>query len=258
MNAQCQARPSTAAEIADFREQYRQEMNCQIVHDSIHRRAGWTITYVLETGDTPVGYGSVAIGGPWKDKPALFEFFVAPEQRARAFDLFEALLATSGAGFMEIQSNDTLLAVMLHTYAREVESEKIVFHDKLTTALSAKGATLRCVTSDEETSAQIEQRQGGPEWVLEVEGQVVGQGGILFHYNRPYGDIYMEVAEPFRRRGLGSYFVQELKRVTYELGAIPCARCSPTNVASRQTLQRAGFVPFASMLTGIIGPRKAG
>jgi hypothetical protein len=29
-----------------------------------------------------------------------------------------------------------------------------------------------------------------------------GQGGILDHYNRPYGDIYMEVAEPFRRRGL--------------------------------------------------------
>ncbi len=22
-------------------------------------------------------------------------------------------------------------------------------------------------------------------------------GGILFHYNEPYGDIYMEVAEPF-------------------------------------------------------------
>lgn len=64
----------------------------------------------------------------------------------------------------------------------------------------------------------------------------------------------MEVAEPFRRRGFGSYFVQELKHACYELGAVPGARCNPTNVASRKTLQRAGFVPFAHILNGIIAP----
>ena len=97
---------------------------------------------------------------------------------------------------------------------------------------------------------QIEQRQGGPEWLVEWNGHVVGNGGILFHYNFPYGDIYMEVGEPFRRRGLGSYLVQELKRACYELGAIPGARCDPTNAASRRTLQRAGFAPFAHILIG--------
>ena len=249
---QAQAKPSSAPDVLSLRERHREEMNCQIVHDSIHRRAGWTLTYLLEIGGNAAGFGSMAIAGPWKDKPTLFEFYVLPEHRARAFDLFEALLATSRPGFMEIQSNDALLAVMFHTYARDIASEKIVFHDKLTTALPASGATLRCVNSDEETRMQIEQRQGGPEWRLELDGQVAGQGGILFHYNQPYGDIYMEVAEAFRRRGLGSWFVQELKRAAYELGAIPCARCSPTNTASRRTLQKAGFVPFAHMLTGVI------
>ncbi len=75
---------------------------------------------------------------------------------------------------------------------------------------------------------------------------------ILFHYNRPYGDLYMEVSEPFRRRGLGSYLIQELKRACYELGAIPCARCNSTNNPTRWTLQRAGFVPFAHILNGSI------
>jgi len=154
---------------------------------------------------------------------------------------------------MEIQSNDPLLAVMLHTYASDIASEKVVFHGKLTTTLPANGATLRRVTSEEETRAHIEQRQGGPEWLLELDGKIAGQGGILFHYNRPYGDIHMEVAEPFRRRGLGSWFVQELKHAAYGLGAVPCARCNPTNIPSRRTLQMAGFVPFAHMLTGIIG-----
>ncbi len=249
---QAQAKLACASDFLAFRERYREEMNCQIVHDSIHRRTGWTLTYGLELDALPVGFGSVAIGGPWKDRPTLFEFYVLPQHRSFAFDLFEALLSVSGPRFMEIQSNDPLLAVMLHTYAREVVSEKIVFHDKVSTVLSDNGATVRRTTSDEETRAHIAQQQGGPEWVLELDGNVVAQGGILFHYNRPYGDIYMEVAEAFRRRGLGSYLVQELKRAAYDLGCIPCARCSPTNIPSRRTLQKAGFIPFAHMLTGVI------
>jgi GNAT superfamily N-acetyltransferase len=252
-----QAKLSSALDVLPFRERYREEMNCQIVHDSIHRRAGWTLTYALQLDAISVGFGSVAIGGPWNGKPTLFEFYVLPQHRSFCFDLFEALLSVSEPRFMEIQSNDPLLAVMLHTYARDIASESIVFHDKARTMLSADGATLRRITSEEETRAHIEQRQGGPQWVLELDGNVVAQGGILFHYNRPYGDIYMEVAEAFRRRGLGSYLVQELKRAAYDLGSVPCARCNPANLPSRRTLQKAGFIPFAHMLTGVIPTESA-
>jgi len=248
------ARLSDNAETLPFRVQYRQEMNCQIVHDSIHSRPGWTLTYMLQIDDQDAGFGSVAVGGPWTDKPTLLEFYVLPAQHTRAFDLFEALLEAASARFMEIQSNDTLAAVMLHTYARDIASEKIVFHDERTTALAANGATLRCVTSDDDAQRHIEDRRGGPEWLLEVDGQVAGKGGILFHYNRPYGDIYMEVSEPYQGRGLGAWLVQDLKRLAYQLGAVPCARCSPQNIASRRTLQKAGFAPFAHMLTGDIPP----
>jgi GNAT superfamily N-acetyltransferase len=198
------------------------------------------------------GFGSVAIGGPWKDKPTIFEFYVLPEHRSRAFDMFQAFLETSAARFFEVQSNDTLLAVMLHTYGAGIASEKIVFRDNLTTHHPANDAVLRRVTPELEIQICLEQRQGGGEWLLEVDGDVAAKGGILFHYNRPYGDIYMEVNEPFRRRGLGCLLVQELKRACYELGAIPCARCNPTNVASRRTLQRAGFAPFAHILNASI------
>ena len=74
----------------------------------------------------------------------------------------------------------------------------------------------------------------------------------MFHYNRPYGDIYMKVAEPFRRRGLGSYIVQELKKICYGMGNIPCARCNTSNIISRKTLQKAGFVPCAHILKGAL------
>ena len=246
------AKLSSAEDVLPLRTRYREEMNCQIVHDSIHRREGWTLSYVLDLGGVVAGFGSVAIGGPWKDKPTVFEFYVLPERRSRAFDLFEALLAASDARFFEVQTNDVLPTIMALTYGRDIATEKIVFHDKLTTAHPPNGAILRRVTSEEEIRICLERRQGGGEWLLELDGTIAAKGGILFHYNRPYGDLYMEVPEPFRRRGLGSYLVQELKRLCYELGAVPCARCNPTNIASRRTLQKAGFVPFAHIIHGPI------
>ena len=249
---QTHAALTVAPVILSLRTRHRQEMNCQIVHDSLHTRTGWTMTYALGVGDDLAGFGSVAIAGPWKDKPTIFEFYVLPLHRHRAFDLFEAFLGACGARLMEIQSNDTLLAVMLHAYAREIWSERIVFGDGITTALPANGAVLQPLTSDRETQMAIAERAGGAEWALQIDGQPAGKGGILFHYNAPYGDVYMEIDEPFRRRGFGAYLVQELKRRAYDLGSIPAARCSSGNHPSRKTLQKAGFVPFAHILNGSI------
>lgn len=108
------------------------------------------------------------------------------------------------------------------------------------------------MTPDHETRSAIVLRQGASDWRLLVDGEHVGSGAILFHYNAPYADLAMEVGEPFRRRGLGAYLVQELKRIAYELGAIPAARCNRDNVPSRKTLQKAGLVPYAHILHGAI------
>jgi GNAT superfamily N-acetyltransferase len=250
--------PASAEEVLPLRVRYRAEANGQIVHDSLHRRAGWTESFLLHVdGAAAAGFGSIAVGGPWTGKPTLFEFYLLPEHRLRAFELFEHLLDSSGARFFEVQTSDALLAVMLHTYGRDIVSEKIVFRDDRITALPSQGAVLKRVNSEAESRACFDRRQGGSEWALELGGQVAATGGILFHYNMPYCDVYMEVAEPLRRRGLGSYFVQEMKRVAYEMGGIPAARCSPDNVASRRTLQKAGFVPYAHILVGEVAPRAA-
>lgn len=227
-------------------------MNCQIMHDSIHLRSGWTETYLLHASGPAVGFASVAIGGPWKDKRTVLEYYLLPEYRIRAFEMFEAFLAVADCKSMEVQSNDAIITVMLHTFAREISTEKIVFRDAITTSLPSGGAVLRCVTPAAETRVQRETRSGATEYMLELDGEPVGQGSILFHYNPPYVDLAMEVNESVRRSGLGSFIIQELKRAAYELGSIPGARCSPTNIPSRRTLQKAGMVPYANMLVGIL------
>jgi predicted GNAT family acetyltransferase len=199
-----------------------------------------------------VGYGSMAIAGPWAGRPTIYEFFVIPDYLPQAFVLFETYRATCGAREFEVQTNDSLLTIMLHAYGRSIVSDKIVFEDKVATFISKQGARLQRETTDSADRASIALRQGGTKWRLETEGMVVATGGVNFHYNPPYGDIYMEVSEGFRRQGWGGYFVQELKRVAYELGQVPCARCNTTNIASRMTLQRAGFVPCGHILLGSV------
>ncbi len=246
------AKAAAVEDILSLRDLYRLEMSCQIIHDSIHSRPGWTQEYFLSASGVTAGYGSVAVGGPWKGKPTVYEFYVVPQSRSRIFDLFSALLTASGAGMIETQSNDPLLTVMLHAFAQNVTSESILFHDKLTTAHSPPGAMVRRATPDDAAQILAHELDSGAGWVVALDGTIAAAGDILFHYNRPYGDLYMKVAEPFRRRGLGSYLVQELKRICYEGGSVPAARCNPKNLASRKTLQKAGFVPCGHILSGSV------
>ena len=51
--------------------------------------------------------------------------------------------------------------------------------------------------------------EGVGDWLIEQDGIIVATGGVALHYNPPYGDIFMEVDEPHRRCGYGSYLVQE-------------------------------------------------
>jgi len=51
------------------------------------------MSYLLQSDNRAAGFGSVAVAGPWKDKPTVFEFYLLPEQRGRAFDFFEAFVA---------------------------------------------------------------------------------------------------------------------------------------------------------------------
>src|SRR5260370_18450661 len=144
-------------EIEGMRDMYRHEMNCHIMFDSIHARPGWTHEYLITDGGGKVGYGSVAVAGPWQAKPTLYEYFVLPQHRRRTFDYFIALLTSSVATEIETQSNGVLLPFMLHTFAPTVTSKSILFHDKVTTAYAPPDALFRRVTPED--AGQIAQQQ---------------------------------------------------------------------------------------------------
>lgn len=246
------ARACDLGEISLLREEYRAEMDCQIVHDSIHLRPGWTQEYALELDGVIGGYGSVAIAGPWKEEHTLYEFYVSKQHRRHMFDLFGALLEACDARKMETQTNDPFLTVMIHTFGRDVHADAILFEEQFETHYAPEGAVFRAREErdvEELLKLELDDTAG---WVVAQDGALAGAGGVLYHYNPPYGDIYMKIAEPFRLRGLGAFLVQELKRACRAGGKTPAARCNVKNVASRKTLQKAGFVPCANLVSADI------
>jgi len=236
-------------EILPLRELYRQEMNCQIVHDSLPGR-GFGNLFRLRLGGRVGGYGFV-MGYRGEPKDMIREFYVLPAHRGAALALFRQLIATSQAKRIEVQTNDILLTLMLYDCAIEITSETVVFHDAMTTNLTNPGATFREVTEADKARIFEHKVEGVGDWLIECDGKIVATGGIALHYNVPYGDLYMEVDEHCRRRGFGSLLIQELKAASYRMGRIPAARCNVSNAASRATLQKAGLLPCARILSGV-------
>ncbi len=206
----------------------------------------------MECGGRAVGHGSLLADGPWAGTRTVFEFFVEPDAKAEMFRLFSALVQESGATHVDAQTNDRWLAPMLFTCGREMTAEKLLFADDVTTGFPARGAVFRRARAADAARVFAHELEPVGDYVLEVDGEIVATGGVMYHYNPPYGDVFMEVAPTFRRQGWGAYLVQELKRVCREAGKVPCARCDPNNVASRQTCLRAGFLPVGCIVRGRI------
>ncbi len=239
-------------DILPLREIFLQENNFQIRYDACHAR-GWTDSYLLRIEDSVVGYG--AIKGQERDsRDTVFEYFVVPPFRKHASAMFRKLLSASGAEYIECQSNDLLLSSMLFEFSTSVKSEVVLFEDHAVTDHTLPGAVFR-TRSEKDLIFEHETEPVG-DYVIETNGEVVATGGFLCHYNPPFADLYMEVREDCRGRGIGSFLLQELKKQCYLSGRVPAARCSIQNLASRATLLKAGLRVCGFMLLGPIANQR--
>jgi GNAT superfamily N-acetyltransferase len=197
--------------------------------------------------ETTIGYGSVWGTDRREDRDTIFEFYLLPPYRKLRHLVFREFLAVTGADKIESQSNDVLLTSMLYEFSGSIVAEAILFEDHVTTRHEIPGVLFRKrKTKDDMNDDDISH-------VLEWNGEIVASGGLMLNYNFPYADIYMQVKEAFRGKGLGSLIVQELKKEAYRIGRVPAARCNINNFISRATLLKAGFKVCGYRLKGSAG-----
>jgi hypothetical protein len=236
-------------EILPIRALFLAENNFQIRYNACHER-NWSDSYLLTADEVRIGYGSVKGKEELSHRDAVFEFFVISPFRKMASLIFSELLATSGASFIECQTNDTFLTSLFFEFSQNIGADVIVFEDAVQTEYQAPGVIFRRFRQGDPIFDHRHEPKG--EYVLEKEGEIIATGGFLLHYNMPFADLYMEVKENFRRMGFGSFIIQELKRECYLSGRVPAARCNIENIASKATLIKAGLRPCGFMLNGDI------
>lgn len=236
--SEIRARPVELADIEWQRARYRREARCQIVRDSILPR-GLADPWLLEIDGRPAGYAGV-----WnKHFPGrMTEFYALADYRERSVAMVRALARASGARELEVQTNILDGGRLLRAAATDSRVENLLFEAGPETDLDGVDLTFRRRREDDAAPDGA--------WVLEEDGSVVASGGWLTHYNTPWVDLYMEVVEGARRRGVGAYLVQELRRACMTAGSLAAARCSPENEGSRRALERGGMVRCGEILVG--------
>lgn len=232
-------------EIQSLRTLFLHENNFQFTYDKCHLY-GWADTYLFMAGDTNAGYGSVWGKEKREDRDSIFEFYLTVPYRKLANVFFKQLHETSGATYIECQSNDMLLTTMLFQRTEHVGSEAILFEDHFQTSFVLPEMVLqKKITEGKENSQDRE-------YILLKGNEVVATGGMMLNYNMPYADLYYGVEEKYRRKGYGTYMLQELKKEAYRMGRVPAARCNINNMASKSSLLKAGFEVCGFRLYGKI------
>ena len=242
-----EARRVDGPAIAPSRARFLAELDAQFRYDANHRR-GWADAYVVTLDGVDVGHAAVARRDDLPEGGALFELYVDPAARPHAVPLARAVLAVSGAGRLQCQSNDAGFYRVFRQVAADIEVDAVLFGDDHRTGLAVPGAIVR-PRRDDDAIFEHTAEPVGPV-VVEHDGAVVATAGALTHYNAPYADLYMEVRPDARRRGFGALVLQGVKQGCYAEGLVPAARTSVSNLASQRTLSRAGLRPCGFVLEG--------
>ena len=233
--------------IQTLRALFLHESNFQVRYDACHIR-GWTDEYLITDGEVQIGYGSVKGQDDLKLRDAVFEFYLVQAYRHKSSQVFSELIKTPGVKFIECQSNDLILAPMLYEFAKNIFSDVVLFKAGSLTNHSFDDVIFRKKLETDRLFDHHSEPEG--DFVLEKDGEIVASGGFLLHYNKPFADLYMEVQAHHRRKGYGSFLIQEVKKACYLAGRVPAARCNISNPASKATLLKGGMDIAGYMLTG--------
>jgi len=237
-------RSVTADEVWPLKLEYRERAACQLVSDSLLRR-GAVDPYLIQIDGEVAGYGAVENR---YDPGRTADFYLRSDFRDQEGDAFAEFLRVAKPTEIEAQTNIPWQARLLDRFAEDIRTENYLFGNGNPAQSPSSGVLVRRRGRNAKEFGHDGELPGA--WVLEANREVVAFGDWLTHYNPPYADIFMEVAEAHRGKGYGSILVSELIRLCRIAGLEPAARCRTENEASRRTLLKGGFAQVGEIRVG--------
>ncbi len=245
-------RVASLNEIAPLRAQYLDEL-FEPQELFLELKVRISAAYRLSLANMPVGY--VLLDEPER---TLLEYYVSRPFISHVDAIFGDILQRCAIRQAFCKSFDHTLLSCCMAYQKSVRPVGVLFREyapleqpEAPAPVRARFATandipLITAVNEEifESDEEIHETVGNQNMFLFEQGTALVGFGI-FQRNipgRPDFDIGMLVTKPFRRQGYGSYFIRFLTEYCQKNDWRPICGCDVKNIASRLTLEKAGYI----------------
>jgi GNAT superfamily N-acetyltransferase len=229
---------------------------------------GWYEAHLIRCQGRAIGYGLVEVETDYRQ---LMEFYLLPVYRPDARAVQEQVLRQLSVTHMQTDTRREFQTLLFYDFCEQITAHDLFFRDRFSTHCEFPGLTFRRAANGDsaalfpvlhgpggapfEMESEEELREwisSGLRWLLLDGAAVVGVGALFEDFNRPFAEVGMMVSPPFRRRGYGTFILQELKKECYRIGLTPASRCAWDNEASRRSHDRSGFLLSGRQLLGVV------
>lgn len=205
-----------------------------------------------------INYNGQKVGHCFIDsKKTLVQFHVIKEHYLNATEIFEYLLSNELVKNASVSTKETEFLSLCLDYQKSISIDSYLFTDikNIESHLTNfENISFRLATNDDIEIIKIkcdaafegyyeDLIENDQLFVLYSNDILLGIGEFrIFKSDHRYGDIGMVVAEDYRKKGIGTYIITQLKEHCYKNNLKPMACCNPKNIASRKTLEKSGFI----------------
>lgn len=192
----------------------------------------------------------------------LLRFHLVENYQARAQEIFRWIISTYGIQYAITSTIEPLYFSLCLDVQKSITLHSYLFRDHKRIELSSdlsNSVFRKAKKSELNDIMRFDQANtGSGEWIEAFLQERLSREELFVLYDRqtlvatgecipsqkqpPYADLGMVVAQSYRRRGLGSFILTQLKKHCYEAGWKPICSCEASNLASKKAIEKAGFI----------------
>lgn len=218
----------------------------------------WKIIYADQT----IGYASV------NHQNQLLQFYISPKYLSRGEEIFQDFIKENDIKNGIVGTNNPIYLSIASNFVQELKVHTYLFRQKNEVSISHKEGILReCQPENLESIINFCHHSiGAPkEWlkeylenlthkreifILELEDQIIGTCEVRKSETATaFADIGMIVSPDHRRKGYGTFLLNQAAKIAQEWERTPICSCEKSNPGSLKSIHNCGFISIHRLLS---------